>query len=361
MNVRAITAAVLIGSIAVAISQATPPRAVRAAGGDAVDVYGHIGPADIDPELAGLAPMVYVPNEHGRSVTVIDATTFEVVKTIRVGDEPHHVTPTWGMRRLLVNDMESDRLTVIDPFTMQKVRRIPVQQPYNLYFTPDGRKALVINEAFDRIDFFEMPGWRPLRRLAIPSRGVDHGDFSANGRFMIVSSEFDGWIHRINVERMRVADSVDLGGRPIDVKVSADGSVFYIANQQRDGVTVLDPTTMTEIDFLPTGQGAHGFVVRRDGDGLFVANRRAGTISVLDFATRSIVDTWDIGGSPDMMNVSTDGSHLWVSYRWHDKVAVIDTATGEVIKRIDTGVAPHGLTYWPQPGRFSIGHNGVYR
>jgi hypothetical protein len=32
-----------------------------------------------------------------------------------------------------------------------------------------------------------------------------------------------------------------------------------------------------------------------------------------------------------------------------------------VIRRIEVGGDPHGLAYFPQPGRFSLGHNGVYR
>jgi hypothetical protein len=40
---------------------------------------------------------------------------------------------------------------------------------------------------------------------------------------------------------------------------------------------------------------------------------------------------------------------------------VVDTSSGQLLDRVRTGAAPHGLTYFPQPGRFSIGHNGVYR
>ena len=86
-----------------------------------------------------------------------------------------------------------------------------------------------------------------------------------------------------------------------------------------------------------------------------------GSVSVIDFETRAIVASWPVGGSPDMLQVSPDGSELWASARSHGAVYVIDTSTGEVLDRIRTGAAPHGLTYFPQPGRFCLGHNGVYR
>lgn len=350
--------ALLAGSAVASSALASSPGPAAAAG---VDVYAHIGPDDVDPDLSGMHPYVYVPNEHGRSVTVIDAATLTVVDTIPVGGRPHHVTPDWDMSRLFVNDMGADRLDVIDPVSRTKVGRIATPAPYNLYFTPDGAKAIVIAEPLDRIDFYRRSDWHLLKSLPIPSDGVDHADFNAQGNKLVVTTEYGGWIFKINVRTMRIVNRLDVGGKPVDVKISSDGTVFYVANQGRHGVSIVDAATFKEVKFLRTGRGAHGLAVRRDGDGLYLANRKAGTISVIDFRTRSVVATWDVGGSPDMLNVSTDGTRLWASNRWHDTVSVIDTTDGHVVARIGTGNAPHGLTLFPQPGRFSLGHNGVYR
>ena len=85
-------------------------------------------------------------------------------------------------------------------------------------------------------------------------------------------------------------------------------------------------------------------------------------MSVIDFATRKVEATWPIpgGGSPDMGNVSADGKQLWLSGRYDNVVYVFDTTTGEV-KTIPVGKEPHGLTVWPQPGRYSLGHTGNMR
>jgi YVTN family beta-propeller protein len=352
VRIRVVT---LLAVIGLAGSAWSPARA----GG--VDVYAYTGPAGLDPALADLSPRVYVPNEHGRSVSVIDATTLTVIKKIKVGSYPHHVTPSWTMRRLFVNNMNSSSLTVIDPWSVSKIGSRSVRAPYNLYFTPDGTTALDIAEPLNRIVFYTRQGWKKLGGLAIPTAGVDHGDFTVDGTHFLVTTEYGGWLYKVNIAQRRIVGSLRLGGRPIDVKLSADGTVFYVANQRFDGVSIVDPEAMTETDFLPTGNGAHGLAVSRDGDRLYVSNRRAGSISVIDFATRSVVATWSVGGSPDMLSVSIDGSQLWASNRWHDTVSVIDTSDGHVIKKIAVGNAPHGLTYFPQPGRFSIGHNGVYR
>jgi len=83
---------------------------------------------------------------------------------------------------------------------------------------------------------------------------------------------------------------------------------------------------------------------------------------VLDLASRQVERTWLIpgGGSPDMGNVTADGKELWLSGRFDGQVYAIDTENGAVTK-INVGIEPHGLTVWPQPGRYSLGHTGNMR
>ena len=83
---------------------------------------------------------------------------------------------------------------------------------------------------------------------------------------------------------------------------------------------------------------------------------------MIDFASEKIVARWAVpgGGSPDMGNVSADGRWLWLSGRYDHVVYAFDTTSGEV-KIIPVGKEPHGLTVWPQPGRYSLGHTGNLR
>ncbi|HEU4678208.1 MAG TPA: beta-propeller fold lactonase family protein, partial [Terrimicrobiaceae bacterium] len=304
---------------------------------------------------------VYVPNSGARTVDVIDPATFEVVEHFRVGDVPHHITPSWDMTRLYVDNTASGTLTEIDPKTSRPIRTIPVPDPYNLYFTVDGSMAIVVAERYRRLDFRDPHTWSLIKSVAIPWSGVDHLDLSADGRYLLASTEFSGFVVKVDIAAMEIAGHVDVGGKPIDVRLAPDGSVFYVANQGRHGVSIIDPILMQEVAFLPTGPGSHGLQVSRDAKTLYVTSRLAGTISVIDLATRQIRDTWIVGGSPDMLQVSPDGRQLWVSNRFSDTVSIIDAVTGQVLKTVRVGRKPHGLAYFPQPGRFSLGHNGVYR
>jgi YVTN family beta-propeller protein len=326
-----------------------------------VNIYSHTLTTQLSPTVVDVPLRVYVPNSDAASVSVIDPTTMKVVDRFNVGTRPHHVTPSWDLTKLYVNNTEGNTLTEIDPRTGRPVRNIPITDPYNLYFTPDGTKAIVVAERYQRLDFYDTRDWSFLKTVGVPWAGVDHGDFTADGRYFIASCEFSGMVVKVDTETMTLVGRVDVGSLPIDVKISPDGTVLYVANQGRHGVSLIDPETMTEIGFIRTGTGAHGLNVSRDATTLFVSNRLEGTISVIDFATRAVRHTWRVGGSPDMLQVSADGSQLWASNRFHGSVSAIDTTSGRVIATIPTGDGAHGLSLFPQPGRYNTGHNGVYR
>ena len=324
-------------------------------------IYAAISAGRLDPRVANITPRVYVPNNHSNTVDVIDPTTFRVIRTIDVGIAPQHVTPSWNLRHLYVGNTYSNTLTVIDPRDGQKTRTISIPDPYNLYFTPDGSLAIDVAERLGTLFFFDPRTWRP--------RGSVHDPVVWRGspRFLAFRALPDPQ-HRVRRRgreggrRWAAGRWIGArGGSPVDVKIAPDGTVFYVTNQVRGGVSLVDPQRMREIRFIPTGSGAHGFCVSRDGKDLYVSNRLAGTISVIRFATRSVTETWRVGGSPDMLQVSANGRLLWVSDRYDATVTVISTRTGQVVHTIPVGIDPHGLTLFPQPGRFSIGHNGVYR
>jgi YVTN family beta-propeller protein len=314
------------------------------------------------PAVAGDPERVYVPNSESGSVDVIDPATFRIVAHFSVGNYPEHITPSWNLRWLYVDNTYGNTLTVVDPSTGHPTGRvINVTDPYNLYFTPDGSRAIVVAERNRRLDFRDPMSWRLIQSVPIPAAGPDHLDFSAGGQFLLVSAEFSGDVFRVSTTSMRLTGSLHVGGAPIDVRLSPDGSAFYVANQELDGVSVIDARPLRQVAFIPTGAGAHGLAVSRDARFLYVSNRLAGSISEVAFASRRVVATWHVGGSPDMMQVSPDGRELWVSNRFDGTVSVIDTRTGRVIHVIPVGSSPHGLAFFPQPGRHSLGHNGVYR
>ena len=326
------------------------------------NVYAGVLPGHFSPVVRGVPERVYVPNSESGTVTEINPATYAVVRTFPTGSYDQHITPGWNLRRLYVNNTTSSTLTVLSPRTGRPIRTIPVPDPYNLYFTRDGSKAIVVAEGLQRVDFRDPRTWRLIKSLPIPAPGPDHLDFTADGNAFLISCEFAGAVYRVDTRTMRVTGHVAVGGLPVDVKLSPDGTLFYVANQgPHAGVTMISARTLRIVGFIPTGYGAHGLAISRNTRELYVSNRLAGTISVIRFARRRLVATWHVGGSPDMLQVSPDGTRLWTSNRYNGTVSVIDTHSGRVIHTIVVGSSPHGLTYFPQPGSHSMGHNGVYR
>jgi DNA-binding beta-propeller fold protein YncE len=329
-----------------------------------LNVYTNTLSGVVPCPLCNLPPRVYVPNSGAGTVDVIDPLTFKVIGSFAVGSIPHHIAPAWDMSALYVDNEGSSSLTVIDIHTGRPSGRISIPYPYNLYFTPDGTKAIDVVERLQRIEFRDPHnGWRLLKSVGIPWPGADHLDFSVDGSYLMISTEYSGVVAKVDVNKMALVGAVRVGGLPIDVKLSPDGGVFYVSNQGRMGVSVIDPIAMKEIQFIPTGLGAHGLQVSRDTRSLYVSNRLEGSFSVIDFATRRVVAKWHIpgGGSPDMLQLNPDGTQLWASGRYNATVYVMSTVTGQLIARIRVGAQDHGLTYFPNVGLHSLGHNGVYR
>jgi len=369
---------------------------------DAANLYSETGPAHLSAALRGDLERVYVPNLRSNDVTVIDPQSLKVVDRFKVGIAPQHIVPSWDLRTLWVaNNAERRKdgsLTPIDPLTGKPGKAISVDDPYNLYFTPDGKSAIVVAEAHERLDFRDPQTMALQYSIRTPAcAGINHADFSIDGRYALFTCEFQGSLVKIDLVGHKVlgylklamprtrlresAQATDPGatevctatkGMPQDIRIAPDGRRFYVADMAADGLHIVDGDAFQEVGFIATGLSAHGLYPSRDGRSLYVANRGshsihgaphgAGGVTVIDFATGNITARWPIpgGGSPDMGNVSADGRYLWLSGRFDNVVYRFDTSSGAVVQ-VPVDLEPHGLTVWPQPGRYSLGHTGNLR
>ena len=332
---------------------------------DPKDVYAATRPGNLSATVRDFPERVYVPNSRSNSVTIIDPATYKVIGSFPVGRLPQHVTPSYDLKTLWVLNDLGNSLTRIDPATAKPLETVRVSDPYNMYYTPDGKFAIVVAEQMRRLNFLDPRTMTLVHSVPVGCKGVDHMDFSADGRYLIASCEFDGSLVKVDVERQEVLGRLRLGRKcmPQDVKLSPDGSVFFVADMDANGVHLVNGDDLSEIGFIATGKGAHGLYVSRDSRVLYVSNRGEGSVSVLEFNSRKEIAKWRIGAnaSPDMGGVSANGKVLWLAGRYHAEVYAIDTTSGALLARIPVGREPHGLCFYPQPGRYSLGHTGVFR
>ena len=373
-----------LAAVAAALAVPFLARAVETVPGmppvtDARNLYSEVVTGKMSAAIAGHRELVYVPHVQSNDVYVIDPATFKVIDKYKVGLNPQHVVPSWDLQTLWVtnNAERTDKgsLTPIDPKTGKPGPAIPVDDPYNMYFSPDGKSAIVVAEAMKRLDFRDPKTMKLQYSIATPQcAGVNHADFSIDGKYAIFTCEFAKSLTKVDLVNRKVVGYIKLsrGGMPQDIRISPDGKKFYVADMHADGIFVIDGDNFKEIGFIETGKGTHGIYPSRDGKKMYVANRGShkihgakggpGSVSVVDFATEKVEANWPVpgGGSPDMGNVSADGKTLWLSGRYDHVVYAFDTTTGAA-KVIKVGIEPHGLTVWPQPGRYSLGHTGNMR
>jgi YVTN family beta-propeller protein len=332
---------------------------------DPKDIYAADHAGNLAEAVKNFPARIYVPNSGSNTVDVIDPATFKIVEHFAVGRQPQHVVPAWDLKTLWVLNDLGDSVTKIDPATGKKGETLPVRDPYNMYFTPDGKYAIVVAEAKQALDFRDAQTMKLVDTVNVDCKGIDHMDFTADGRFLIASCEFAGRVLKIDVANRKIVGSLLLGqgGMPQDVKTAPDGKTFYVADMMANGIYLVEPDSFKKVGFIATGKGTHGLYVSRDSKTLYISNRGEGSVTLLDLATQKIMTKWQIphGGSPDMGGVSADGKVLWLSGRYNAEVYAFDTTDGHLLARIKVGKGPHGLCVYPQPGRYSLGHTGVFR
>ena len=208
---------------------------------DPANLYGEASAGKLSAAVAGDLPRVYVPHVKSNDVYVIDPATLKVVDKFKVGINPQHVVPSWDLRTLWVANNAEGRtdgsLTPIDPKTGKPGAPIKVDDPYNMYFAPDGASAIVVAEAYKRLDFRDPRTMALQSSLPVPQcAGINHADFSIDGRYVIFTCEFNGKLAKIDLVERKVAGYLKLakGKMPQDIRVSPDGKVFYVADMKAD-------------------------------------------------------------------------------------------------------------------------------
>jgi YVTN family beta-propeller protein len=335
------------------------------------NVYAATGVGMFQPATRNVPYRIYVPNHGDGTVTVIDPVAKKVIDTFRTDPGSQHVIPAWDLKTLYAaNDEGGNSLTPISPITGKRAGpNIPVTDPYNMYFTPDGKYAIVVAEERRRLNFSDPHTFAVKDSVPVDCAGVNHIDFSADSRYFIATCEFSSQLVKVDTQSHKVLGYLTLpgDGMPQDIKINPSGTVWYVSDMMAGGVWTVNGDAFRVTGFIPTGPETHGLYPSRDARVLYISNRGGsrdqGSVSVLDFATGKVVHTWPIPppSTPDMGGVSPDGRTLWLSGRRNNEVYGIDTTTGKLVARIKVGTEPHGLAVWPQPGRYSLGHTGILR
>lgn len=302
---------------------------------------------------AAQAAYVIVLNSNDDTLSLIDPKTQTEVRRMPIGRGPHHMMAMPDDSALLIGLTTVNQLLVVNRKTGEVTRRIPMMDPYQLGFSPDGKYFVTTALRQDFVDIY--PGTltddiKPIARVksgAMPS----HLAFSPDSRFVYVTEQGSNSVSKIDLETRKVVTRLPVGPAPAGIWLTPDGSKFLVGIMGADYVSVIDRATDKVVGKVVTGKGAHNFLAKGDKRHLFVSNRVDDTITVVDMQTLKVVEQIKVPGSPDCMELSADGKWMWVTARTRRDVALVNMETRQVEKRIPVGSSPHGIYFYDHAPR----------
>ena len=222
---------------------------------------------------------VYVSNEKGNSITVLDSATFEVLKTIPVGQRPRGIMLTKDGKYLLICASDEDSVQVLDVERREIVGELPSgPDPELLNIHPSGSPVYVANEDDNLLTVIDLADKKVLAEVEVGVEPEGVG-ISPDGKTVVVTSETTNMVHFIDTGSFEITDNVLVGSRPRFAEFTADGSRLWVTSEVAGVVTVVDAETRKVIKTIgfaiPGVQPEYiqpvGVRVTKDGSKAFVA------------------------------------------------------------------------------------------
>jgi YVTN family beta-propeller protein len=300
--------------------------------------------------MARAAP-IFVLNSLDADISVIDPVSFQQIKRIPTGKEPHHLYLSPDEKSLVVANALADSLTFLNPATAQVQRVVRgLGDPYHLRFSPDMKWFVT---AANRLDFVAIYRWVPtdadnpmhlVKRIPAP-KTPSHLSIDSKSTTVYASLQDSDQLMAIDLNTQTPRWTVKVGHMPADIFLLPDDKTLLVALTGDDQVEVYDVSNGPArlIRRIPTGKGAHSFRNWGDGRHVLVSNRAGNTISKIDMQTLKVVDQFPAPGGPDDMEVLKDGKTILVTSRWAGKLTEIDTVNHKVLRQVRVGHSPHGV------------------
>ncbi len=326
-------------------------------------------PAATAPAPAG--PMLYVSDETGGNVVVIDATSGAVVHRIAVGKRPRGVRLSPDGTRLYVAlsgspiagpgvdesklppaDRAADGIGVVNlaTHTLERVLQSG-QDPETFALSADGTSIFISNEETAEMSRLDVAKGEIVARVTVGEEpeGVT---LRPDGREVYVTSEGDSAVFVVDVATNKVVAKIPTAARPRDTIFTRDGSLAFVTDENAAAVTVIDTAAhkvattikLPKSDKMPTPPRPMSGVLSGDGQQVFISLGRASAIAVIDVASRAFLRAYEeIGARPWGIALSADGATLYTANGPSGDVSIVDAATGAVRQRVNTGGSPWGV------------------
>ena len=264
---------------------------------------------------------VYVANNGGGSVSVIDGASDVVVATVNVGNLPYVLAVNPVTNKIFVSNTFSDVVTLIDGGT-----------DATSTIKAGSADSIVIDTKRDRAYLI---GWEGTSLTVLDSKATIVGKVKMGGMHLwgMAVDEAAGKLYVTRAGRAELAivdetsgsvTNIPTGATPCAVAVNPATKLIYVVNHEGDTVTVIDGTQSKVLATAKVGEKPQGIAVDAKANRIYVANVHGDSVSVIDGARNSVVETLRTGHNPYALAVSESAARLYSVLESESSYAVID-------------------------------------
>src|SRR4051812_25100553 len=214
-------------------------------------------------QTTGQSGLIFVSNEAGHSISVIDVRTSRVESTIPVPSRPRGIQTTRDGKFVFVAVSED---------TLVRVAR--------------RRDAIAVIDVATR---------RVVREL---KSGTDPEQFAVtpNAAVIYASNEDAGTVSAIDVRSGKISSTAVVGIEPEGVAVSPDGRWVYITAETSNSISVIDVARKKVVANLLVDARPRGVAFSPDSRRAYVTAEIGGSVTMIDVATREIITSQPLDG-----------------------------------------------------------------
>lgn len=309
-------------------------------------------PSGSATQIAAPVGSVWVANEDGNSLTVLDAATNEVVTTLNGIAGPHNVQAAADGSSVWAISGHDEMAVMIDPQTYTVHGAVPTGgHPAHIILSVDGRTVYVSNAEDNSVSVIDVATMQPVTTIAVGA--YPHGlRPSPDGKWVYVANMEDGMVSVIDTASNTKTADIEVGAMPVQVGFAPDGKTAYVSLNGEDAVAQIDVATHTVTGKAATGVGPLQVFITPDSQTLLVANQGtedapSTTVSFIDTATLREVAQVETGEGAHGVAIEPSGHYAYVTNLYGDSLGVIDIADRQLVAVAPTGASPNGVSFLP--------------
>ncbi|GJF11755.1 hypothetical protein NGTWS0302_10980 [Mycolicibacterium cyprinidarum] len=308
-------------------------------------------PASSQSARAGTGS-VWVADQEGDSLTVIDADTNAVTTTVTGILHPHNVQVSRDGTTVYAVTGDN-RVVAIDTTNYTVGAVAPTgPAPAHVIEAPND-KVYVTNADDGTVSVYQAAGLKPAGRIDLG--GMPHGlRPAADGSVIVVANTVAGALDLIDPATDRPTGTIPVGDQPAQVAVSDDGRYAYAGVTDPPSVVKVDLGSRTVVGSTPVSAAPVQLYLTPDGTTVLSADQGTAdnpgdTVSVIDTAAMAVRGAVGTGSGPHGVVIDTSGTRAWVTDTYDDTVSVIDLDSLAVVATVAVGAAPNGISYSSHP------------